>query len=339
MEQENLSPRYRRPGADCLAPRGRTASGGRRKWQSTEAGHRGGTARSSEEGPVMGLERRGRADQGQPGANPPGEEPRARPRPDVKPFEIGKRLIYEAWERVRANKGAPGVDAVSIGLFGQQWRDNLYKLWNRMSSGSYFPGPVRGVEIPKDGGAGVRLLGVANTADRVAQTAAAMLLDAELEPVFHRDSYGNRPGSHEHTSFDFLGYTFRGRLANGPRGYFTGFSPAISTKARKAIGTQIRAWHLNRRSGTDLSSLAGAINPQVRGWINYYGAFYRSELRFLAWRVNEHLARWAMHKFKRLRGKYAKAMAWLQKVYQHQPRLFAHWQLVAFTSGRAVGAG
>src|SRR6516164_8496969 len=157
MEQENLSPRYRRPGADCLAPRGRTASGGRRKWQSTEAGHRGGTARSSEEGPVMGLERRGRADQGQPGASPPGEEPRARPRPDVKPFEIGKRLIYEAWERVRANKGAPGVDAVSIGLFGQQWRDNLYKLWNRMSSGSYFPGPVRGVEIPKDGEAAGRV--------------------------------------------------------------------------------------------------------------------------------------------------------------------------------------
>jgi hypothetical protein len=149
----------------------------------------------------------------------------------------------------------------------------------------------------------------------------------------------NRPGSFEHTSFDFLGYTFRGRLARGPRGYFTGFSPAISAKAKKAKGRQIRAWHLNRRSGTDLSSLAEAINPQVRGWINYYGAFYRSELRFLAWRINEHLARWAMHKFKRFRGKYAKAMAWLQKVYQHQPRLFAHWQLIAFTAGRAVGAG
>jgi RNA-directed DNA polymerase len=101
----------------------------------------------------------------------------------------------------------------------------------------------------------------------------------------------NRRGDFEHTSFDFLGYTFRGRLARGPRGYFTGFSPAISSKARKAKGQQIRAWHLNRRSGTDLSGLAEAINPQVRGWINYYGAFYRSELRFLAWRINEHLAR------------------------------------------------
>ena len=134
-------------------------------------------------------------------------------------------------------------------------------------------------------------------------------LGLELHPektkiVFCKDA--NRPGSFEHISFDFLGYTFRGRLAQGPRGYFAGFSPAISGKAKKANGRQIRAWHLNRRSGTDLSGLAEEINPQVRGWINYYGAFYRSELRFLAWRINEHLARWAMHKFKRFRGKYAR---------------------------------
>ena len=95
-----------------------------------------------------------------PGANPPGEEPGARPEPEVKSFEIDKRLIVEAWEKVRANNGAPGVDAVGIGLFAEQLRDNLFKLWNRMSSGSYFPGPVRGVEIPKDHGEGVRLLGV-----------------------------------------------------------------------------------------------------------------------------------------------------------------------------------
>ena len=146
----------------------------------------------------MGLERRGRADQGQPGANPSGEEPKARPRPEVKQFEIDKRLIAEAWEKVRANKGAPGVDAVSIGLFEEQLKGNLYKLWNRMGSGSYFPGPVRGVEIPKDHGAGVRLLGVPNTVDRVAQTAAAMLLEKKLEPVFRPDSYGYRPGRSAH---------------------------------------------------------------------------------------------------------------------------------------------
>jgi RNA-directed DNA polymerase len=115
-----------------------------------------------------------------------------------KSFEIPKRLVYEAWEKVRANNGAPGVDAVSIAVFGDDERDNLYKLWNRMSSGSYFPGPVRAVEIPKDHGAGVRTLGVPNTADRVAQTAAAMLLEERLEPIFHPDSYGYRPGRSAH---------------------------------------------------------------------------------------------------------------------------------------------
>ena len=92
----------------------------------------------------MGPERRSRADQGQPGASPQGEEPRARPGPKVKSSVIGKRLIVEAWEKVRANDGAPGVDAIGIGLFQERLRDNLFKLWNRMSSGSYFPGPVRG---------------------------------------------------------------------------------------------------------------------------------------------------------------------------------------------------
>ena len=77
----------------------------------------------------MGLERRSRADQGQPGANPSGEEPGARPEPEVKSFEIGKRLIMEAWEKVRANNGAPDVDAVGIGQFAEHWQDNLYKLW------------------------------------------------------------------------------------------------------------------------------------------------------------------------------------------------------------------
>jgi len=102
-----------------------------------------------------------------------------RSRPKVKSFEISKRLVYKAWEKVRANKGAPGVDAVSITEFGDNESNNLYKLWNRMSSGSYMPGAVRAVEIPKDHGAGVRTLGVPNTVDRVAQTAAAMLLEGK----------------------------------------------------------------------------------------------------------------------------------------------------------------
>jgi len=112
----------------------------------------------------------------------------------VKSFEIDKRLVFRAWEKVRANDGAPGVDAVSIDDFGSNERNNLYKLWNRMSAGSYFPAPVRAVEIPKDHGSGVRVLGVPNVGDRIAQTAAAMLLEEKLEPIFHPDSYGYRPG-------------------------------------------------------------------------------------------------------------------------------------------------
>ena len=82
------------------------------------------------------------------------------PKRKVKSFEIPKRLVYEAWEKVRDNAGAPGVDAVNIERFESSLRANLYKLWNRMSSGSYFPSPVRAVEIPKDHGAGIRVLGV-----------------------------------------------------------------------------------------------------------------------------------------------------------------------------------
>jgi RNA-directed DNA polymerase len=415
----------------------------------------------------------------------------------MKSFEIPKRLVFEAWEKVRANQGAPGVDAVSIAEFQEREADNLYKLWNRMSSGSYMPGPVRAVEIPKDHGLGVRVLGVPNTADRIAQTAAAMLLEEKLEPIFHPDSYGYRPGrsahdalavtrqrcwgkdwvldldiraffdsvrwdlmlkavahhtderwvllyierwlkapiqmpdgtvvarekgtpqgspisplianlfmhyafdrwmdrnfpgcpfgryaddiiahcdneqqaeelkaaiaerlgtlglelhpdktkivyckdanrrgDSEHTSFDFLGYTFRGRFARGRHGYFVSFSPAMSAKAKKAKSKQIRGWHLNRRVGTDLSGLAGSINPQVRGWINYYGRFYRSTLYFLAKRIDEHLVRWAMRKLKRFRRHPGRAWEWLTAIRRRDPRLFAHWHLIA-TTGRPVRA-
>lgn len=419
-------------------------------------------------------------------------------KPKVKSFDIDKRLVFEAWKKVRANGGAPGVDAASIDRFAAGEVDNLYKLWNRMSSGSYMPAPVRAVEIPKDHGAGVRVLGVPTVADRVAQTAVARLLEDRLEPIFHPDSYGyrpgrsaldavavarqrcwkqdwvvdldlraffdsvdhdlmlkavahhtdqrwvllyikrwlkapmqmpdgtlatrekgtpqgspvspvlanlfmhyafdrwmtqqhpgcpferyaddviahcdtedqardlladiasrletlglelhpgktkvvfckdaNRPGDAEHTSFDFLGYTFRGRLAHGRYGFFMNFLPAMAIKARKAVGRRIRGWHLNRRSGTDLSGLAREINPITQGWINYYGAFYRSELAFLAACIDEHLLRWAMQKFKRLRGRPARAWAWLRVARQHQPTLFAHWQIASPTPSRPVGA-
>jgi group II intron reverse transcriptase/maturase len=131
-------------------------------------------------------------------ANPHGEEPTGGPKLKVKSFDIPKCLVYEAWEKVRANDGAPGVDAASIAEFEADEAANLYKLWNRMSSGSYLPRPVRAVEIPKDHGEGVRVLGVPTVADRIAQTAAAMLLEEALEPIFHPDSDGYRPGRDGH---------------------------------------------------------------------------------------------------------------------------------------------
>lgn len=421
-----------------------------------------------------------------------------RANPTGKSFEIPKRLVFEAWKKVRAKDGAPGVDAVSTSMFESREGDSLYKLWNRMSAGSYMPVPVRAVEIPKDHGTGVRVLGVPTVADRVAQTAAAMLLEEKLEPIFHPDSYGYRPGrsahdalavtrrrcwekdwvldldirsffdsvphdlllkavAHhtrerwvllyierwlkasmlmpdgtlvprekgtpqgspispvlanlfltyafdmwmtrehpgspferyaddgvvhcdteeqarrlwveiakrlkalglelhpektkivyckdanrrgeaEHTSFDFLGYTFRGRMARGPRGYFISFAPAIAPTARRALSQTIRAWHLRRRTESDLSSIAAEINPQVRGWIGYYGAFYRSELHFLAYRIDQHLVRWARHKFKRLRYSPVRAWAWLAAVKQREPGLFEHWPGVPPPNGRPARA-
>jgi group II intron reverse transcriptase/maturase len=110
-----------------------------------------------------------------------------------KPFGIPKRLVWRAWEQVKANKGAAGVDGQSVADFEAGLGDNLYKIWNRMSSGTYFPPAVRAVEIPKAGG-GTRILGVPTVADRVAQTVAAMTLEPRTESVFHEDSYGYRPG-------------------------------------------------------------------------------------------------------------------------------------------------
>jgi RNA-directed DNA polymerase len=113
--------------------------------------------------------------------------------PEGKPFVIPKQLVWEAYRRVKANKGAPGVDRQSVDDFESDLRNNLYKIWNRMSSGTYFPPPVRAVEIPKPHGGGVRILGVPTVADRIAQTVAALALEARTESIFHEDSYGYRP--------------------------------------------------------------------------------------------------------------------------------------------------
>jgi RNA-directed DNA polymerase len=422
------------------------------------------------------------------------------PRQQDKPFAIDKRMVWEAYQRVKANKGAAGVDEESISEFEHNRDRNLYRIWNRMSSGSYFPPPVKAVEIPKHGGSGVRVLGVPTVADRIAQTVVKMELEPKVEPIFHPDSYGYRPGrsaldavgacrkrcwrtdwvidldiraffdtvpwelvlravahhtnqkwvllyvqrwlkaplqhqdgtlvnrdrgtpqgsaispllanlfmhyafdawmarehpgvaferycddvvvhcaserqarqlreaiagrlaqvglelhpdktrivyckdedrtgSHEHIKFTFLGYEFRPRLAKNRHGkHFVSFLPAVSPDAMRAMGAEICSWHLARRSDKSLGDLARMFNSIVQGWINYYGRFYKSRLLYFLRRLNRHLARWASRKYKRLKRRERRAMAWLAEIAGRSPGLFAHWRLGARPDGWAMGAG
>jgi RNA-directed DNA polymerase len=156
--------------------------------------------------------------------------------------------------------------------------------------------------------------------------------------VYCKDS--TRRGSYEHTSFTFLGYTFRPRLSRGKSGgEFVNFLPAIGDDERKRLGREIRRWRLHRWSGKTLTDLARTINVIVQGWINYYGRFYRSGLVRLLKRINEYLVRWARWKYKRLRRYPAKARRFLAAVYRREPGLFAHWRFGARPDGWTMGAG
>jgi len=404
----------------------------------------------------------------------------------AKPFEISKKVVWEAWKRVKANHGAAGVDEESIADFEKNLKDNLYKIWNRMSSGCYFPPAVRTVGIPKKDGR-ARLLGIPTVADRVAQMVAKMYLEPVLEPNFHQDSYGYRPrksaiqavevtrrrcwkydwvlefdikglfdnidhdllmravrkhtdckwvllyierwlkapfqgeegvevdrtkgtpqggvispllanlflhyvfdkwmernypqvpfcryaddgvvhcrseeealmikevlevrfkecnlelhpektriiyckdedrrGEYPHTRFDFLGFTFRSRKSKDRWGKsFINFSPAVSNEAGKEMRQEIRRWKLHLRSDKSLEDLSRMLSPKVRGWINYYGSFYKSALYPTLAHLNRILVRWAMRKFKRLRHHLTNAVHWLGRIAKRQPELFPHWQ-------------
>ncbi len=160
------------------------------KSESTDAGHRDGATCSSEEIFVMKVERRSCIVQLNWLVNQTWEEPMKETRP--KSFEISTQAVRYAYRRIKENKGGAGVDGETIEEFEKNLENNLYKIWNRMSSGSYFPPPVLQVEIPKEGG--VRKLGVPAVSDRIAQMVAKVYLEPKLEPHFHTDSYGYRPG-------------------------------------------------------------------------------------------------------------------------------------------------
>lgn len=163
-------------------------------------------------------------------------------------------------------------------------------------------------------------------AARLARCGGLQLHPDKTRIVYCKD--GTRRGRHEHTSFTFLGYGFRSRMVKTRTGkYFFGFNPAISDEAAKRIRGQIRSWRLHLRSGSTLKELAREINTIVRGWINYYGRFYRSKLHTSLNRINDYLVRWIVQKYKRYRGRRLRAWEALGKAAQAYPRLFAHWQI------------
>jgi RNA-directed DNA polymerase len=153
----------------------------------------------------------------------------------------------------------------------------------------------------------------------------------ELHPdktriVYCQDS--NRRGDFGHTSFTFLGYTFRPRGARRRDGVrFTSFLPAISKDALKKISAQVRSWRLHRHMELDSAGIARWINPKIRGWMTYYGAFCRSELDPLLRRINSYLMRWLMNKYKRYRTWKKAIRAWTEAA-ETRPRYFAHWAWV-----------
>lgn len=414
-----------------------------------------------------------------------------------KPFNISRHTVWEAYLRVKANRGSAGVDEQSIGDFEKDLKDNLYKIWNRMSSGTYFPPPVLRVEIDKDGGK-KRKLGIPTVGDRIAQMVVKMTLEPEIEPYFHRDSYGYRPGKSAHGAleitrkrcwkhtwsidmdikgffdnmdhekvmlsvkrhtdskwillyverwlkapvqlpngilerrdigtpqggvispllanlflhysfdewmrinyphspfaryaddiiihcnskgqaeellkcvsarmescglelhpektkivycmqgkikedhpvreFDFLGYTFRPRGAKTRKGtYFIGFLPAISDKAVKRLRKQIKDWKIHRLTHLTLQDLAKFVNPTVRGWIQYYGKFYSSELHRVLRILNSSIIRWARRKYKRFKRSLAKATEWIEEMTVKAKDLFAQWK-AGYVNGWTIGA-
>ena len=402
-----------------------------------------------------------------------------------KSYDIPKQRFMEAWRLVKANKGAGGIDKESLEDFERNLTDNLYKVWNRMSSGCYFPPPVRGVDIPKANG--MRRLGVPTVGDRVAQAVVKLTLEPEIEVHFLDDSYGYRPGKsahqavlgtqkrcwrydwllefdikgmfdniqhdlimkalkhhtqekwillycerwlkapminpdgqskertkgtpqggvispllmnlfmhygfdlwisrmhpqnpwaryaddgcihartrqeaeklreslrsrlseiglemhpektrivycrdsnrqgrHKPDSFYFLGFEYKTRQARSRNGeMFLSFLPAVSPSKLRVMRRHIK-YKLKLRYRVDLSisQIAEWINPIVRGWLNYYGATYKSALIPLCRYLNDTLARWASRKFKRLNRGRQNSYNFLRKIHAREPKLFVHW--------------
>lgn len=403
----------------------------------------------------------------------------------AKPFDISKQTVWEAYKRVKANKGSEGIDDVTIKDFEEKLKDNLYKIWNRMSSGTYFPPHVKMVEIPKADGK-KRILGIPTVGDRIAQMVVKMYLEPSLDPLFHQNSYGYRPnksakqaitktrercwryewvidldikgffdnmdhelvlkavekhtqskwilmyidrwlkasaeksdgtiikrvkgtpqggvisplisnlfmhyafdkwmerkqpgnlferyaddivihcntekealillekirerlqecklelhpektkivhckggnkhGEYPNEKFDFLGYTFKKREAKSKKGnIFTGFLPAVGDKAITKIQEKIREWEIHNKMRNTIGEIAAVINPVIRGWVNYYGSFYKSELDKILKQIDYRLTKWAVKKYKKFKRNTNSAAEWIRRIRKRDPKLLAHW--------------
>ena len=180
-------------------------------------------------------------------------------------------------------------------------------------------------------------------AEEVREAIAARLTDCRLELhpektqiVYCKDD--NRRGNYPIEKFDFLGYTFRPRRSKNHRGkYFISFTPAVSNKAARAIRAKIRSWHLPVRSDKSIEDLSRMFNPIVRGWLQYYGQYYRSAMYPSMRHLDRALTRWASRKYKKLRRHRRRAAHWIARISRRDPRLFAHWQM-GVRRGSMVGA-
>jgi RNA-directed DNA polymerase len=149
--------------------------------------------------------------------------------------------------------------------------------------------------------------------------------------VYCKDA--NRPGEYPERSFDFLGYTFRSRMAVGRgRRRFVSFIPAVSDKAAKRMRQEVRRWGLHRRSDLELEDIAKWVRPTLAGWVRYYGRFYPSKLQEELRTIDAFIVRWVSRKYKRFRGHTLAVWDWLRSLRRRTPNLFAHWTL-----GPAVG--
>jgi retron-type reverse transcriptase len=247
-----------------------------------------------------------------------------------KPFGISKWAVFSAWAKVRDNQGAAGVDGVSIKEFERKLKNNLYRIWNRTSSGSYVPPPVKRVMIPKADGK-QRPLGIPTVGDRVAQRVVKTELESKVERLFHPDGYGYRP---KKSALDAVGkcrqrcWRYDWIVDLDVKGFFDNIDHSLMMHAvRKHTDCPWMLLYVERglKAPKELEELSRTFNSKIRGWLAYYGRYYPTALHRTMQPLNRPLVRWAQQKYQRFRRHQGQAWDWPAKVAGVRPHLFARW--------------